>query len=179
MEGWIFSTQEDWDLCSHLVFLYLFGARPNEALLMTVQDIWIEDGFYWARIPTLKTKKQKLRPRTLKVRIQGTPYLDQLAHQVLRLKAYDKKKGEDVALMYPTKLWHYSFSYYYAKMKGLSHELSAYRFRHNKAYRMAEDKATAEEMRDWMGWADLRPASWYIRASGRLAQSYAERAKVV
>ncbi len=179
MEAWVYEAQEDWDLCAHLVFLYHFGARPAEPLLMTVQDIWREDGFLWARIPTLKSKRQTLRPRTLKVRIEGTPYLAELAHQVARLKAYDKQRGEEFVKLFPSRVFSYKYDYYYAKMKGLSHELSGNRFRHNRAFRMAQDKATAEELRDWFGWADVRPAGWYIRASGRLAQSYAERARVI
>lgn len=178
MDTWLLETSNGY-LQSYLVFCYLFGPRPAEIEKgFTLNDVWLqeEDGseYLYAKIPTKKNKK--LKSRVLKLRTSNTPFIKIFLAHIKASLNWCNKHHIDPATR---SVFRYKQKYYYNRMRELSPALSGYRFRHNRAYRMAQDGATEQQLRDWFGWVDTRPAGWYIRASGRLAQQYGERAHVI
>lgn len=182
------------DLASMISLLYLFGMRPSEAMYIYGYDVWhqttmpIQQGRvnysfdwekgeeYWlfCKIPTHKNKKGAPH-RTLKARAEGV-FVETVLEYVKARREQLLERDRDLAR---ARLWPFSRSTYYNVFKKVDPDSSPYLCRHTRAFRMAEAGATSEELRDWFGWADTRPAAWYIQASGRLAQGLAERVRIV
>lgn len=181
------------DLASMISLLYLFGMRPSEAMYMYGYDVWLQtamvmgarDGvttisekldpaWLFCKIPTHKNKKGAPH-RTLKVRSEGV-FVECVLDYVKARREQLLERDRDLAR---ARLWPFSRSTYYNVFKTVDPDSSPYLCRHTRAFRMAEAGATSEELRDWFGWADTRPAAWYIQASGRLAQGLAERVRIV
>lgn len=171
----------DLDLASMISLLYMYGMRPSEAMYMHGYDVWVqkplkEEDPCWlfVKVPTHKNKKGAPH-RTLKVRAEGL-FVETVLEYVGARRDLLHERGRDIAR---GRLWPYSRSTYYNVFKKVDPDSSPYLCRHTRAFRMAEGGATSEELRDWFGWADTRPAAWYIQASGRLAQGLAERVPIV
>lgn len=65
------------------------------------------------------------------------------------------------------QVWH--------RIKKLNEMCYPHLFRHSRLHYLAMQGATGPVLRDWAGWADLRPASKYVAVTGELAKKYADK----
>ena len=155
-------------LKSLVVFLYLIGPRISEALMMKRKDFWIEGDQLVTRIYVLK-KRSKAK----------TAYEDN-AH-VLHL-SLNSPFLKEVLLPYieaiaepEARVWRHSRQWSWACLKKANPKISPHIFRHDRLTKLALAGADAFTIQDWAGWADVRPASSYVHASGQLAAKFADK----
>lgn len=65
------------------------------------------------------------------------------------------------------KVWH--------RVHKVNPDCSPYLFRHSRLHSLAMQGATGPVLRDWAGWADLRPAANYLSVTGELAKKFADK----
>lgn len=181
MSGYLRELPQNPEMSSHLAFLYLYGARRGEPLTMTLDNFWEDQTHLWCKVPTLKTKGQPWRNLKLP---KTAPFMTYLRQYLGGLRTWMKHRVpedlQDLAIKTERYMpWPHSYGWYYSKMKELDQDISAYAFRHTRAFRMAEAGATVMELVDWFGWSSPKPAMWYISASGVLAQGLADRIQVI
>lgn len=154
-----------------ICLLYLYGMRISEALRLKPSDFRVEYHKWLACRVELAKKRKASGPvdptHVLRVNFKK----ESLSPFILPLVKYvaDRKQR------FPREpLWTFDRTTLWKKLKELNPNCSPHFFRHNRLYKLAEKGATAAVLRDWAGWADLRPASNYIEASGQLARKYAD-----
>jgi site-specific recombinase XerD len=146
-----------------LVFLYLFGARVSEALKLKRENFWVEGKYLAVEIPLSKKRKNKgptIPTHILRVNI-NSPFMEIL------LKFLENKEMNE-------KLWSFSRIKVWRTIKKFLSNCSPHFFRHSRLRKLAEKGATELHLMDWAGWSDTRPASEYIKLSGRFARQFAD-----
>jgi len=157
---------DEW-LKSLMACLYIFGMRISEALSLTAQSFWIEGSYLNVKIP-LKKKRKDTSPivpsHVLRVNVETTPFAK------LLLSHIQSKRPRE-------KLWPYHKGHVWRKIKQLNKNCSPHFFRHSRLFHLAEQGASESALQDWAGWADPRPASRYVKGTGRLASQYADKVR--
>lgn len=167
IERTIFLTKYPW-LKALIVFLFLYGCRVSEALNLERRKLRIEGRYIVAEIGVLKRRdKQKGPygnvPHQIHVSVKSP-----LAEQYL-IPYLSTVTNPDA------KLFPVSRQLVWLRLKEANPELSPHVFRHDRLMKLALRGATEAELMDWAGWTDARPASNYIRATGRLAKNLADK----
>ena len=148
-----------------IAFLYVFGCRVSELLALRRSHFRWDNEYLHVSIPILKQR-----------RTQG-PY-SSTRHE-LRVKR-DTPFVNDILIPYVEKfepdkmLWPTTRQRVWRKMKKLNKNLSPHVLRHDRLMKLALKGATVPQLMDWAGWSDPRPASAYIRQTGRLASQLSD-----
>ena len=142
-------------------FLYLYGCRITEALNLHNYNITITDSHIISRIGVLKRRGHsggpyESMPHLLSVRLDA-PFVQEY------LLPYQKQLGKD------SKVFPFSRQLAWLRIKKVNPLYSPHVFRHDRIMKLALKGASEAELMDWAGWTDIRPASNYVRATGRLA----------
>lgn len=155
-------------------FLFLYGCRISEALKVKPSDFKLEYRKWLAvRIPLSKKKKTTtpvepshvLRVNYKKASLK--PFIEVLVSYII-----ERKQHAPI-----TPLWVRDRTTVWMRIKALNKNCSPHFFRHSRLWHLANEGVTAPVLRDWAGWADLRPASAYIQATGQLARKAADKIK--
>jgi integrase len=158
-----------WEWLKALIaFLYLYGCRITEALNLRKRNLTMENGYIIAEIGVLKRRdKQKgpyeNMPHLIHISIKA-PFVE----KVLIPYLYTKTESD-------MKLFPYSRQLVWFRLKELNQLVCPHVFRHDRLMKLALKGATEAALMDWAGWSDSRPASTYIRATGRLAAQMADK----
>lgn len=162
----IILTKYPW-LKALITFLYLYGCRITEALNLSGQDVWQEGNYIIAKIGVLKRRDKTKGP------YENLPHLIHISIDAPLAKEYllpylNQTKKQ-------TKLFPVSRQLVWLRLKELNQQISPHVFRHDRLMKLALKGASEAELMDWAGWTDSRPASNYIRATGRLAMNLANK----
>ena len=151
-----------------IVFLFLYGCRITEALNLQTSDVWIENEYIVAKIGVLKRRNQKSGP------YENLPHLVHININAplakLHLLPYLISTKNTQARLFPV-----SRQLAWIRIKEVNQQISPHVFRHDRLMKLAIKGASEAELMDWAGWTDSRPASSYIRATGRLAMNLADK----
>lgn len=153
---------------SLIVFLYLVGPRITEAVKIKRKDIWVEDGRMVVRIYALK-KRAKLQTayatnaHLLHISLNA-PFLQEV------LLPYIERITDPEA-----RVWRYSRQWAWVQLKKANPKISPHIFRHDRLTKLALLGADPFTIQDWAGWSDVRPASYYVHATGNLAAKFADK----
>lgn len=151
-----------------IAFLYLVGCRITEALNLKRRNLWVDGNYLIAQIGVLKKKETQkgpydITPHLIHINVNAPfvktiilPYLETITDREERLFPYTRQLA-----------WY--------RMKQLDPFISPHVFRHDRLMKLALKGGTEAQLTDWAGWADSRPASYYIRATGRLAAELADK----
>ena len=165
VETWLSLDEPRW-VKALLIFLYLYGVRIGEALMIKREDLYELDEYLYLMPPeTALLKNQDPYPRHLPLSIKapGMSYL--------------RKYQEDLEpqdLLFP-----YSDSYCWKRIHRVDPELSAHVFRHNRLTEFFLQDATEVEVQVWAGHSDTRQASNYRHRSGILSEKLGKKTKVL
>ena len=161
-------TTLEW-LQALISLLYLFGCRITEATQLKGSDVWIENHDLCAKIGVLK-RREKAKgpygnlPHILRVQLsKENEVFWNLIH------SYVEKNKES------QRLFPYTRQLVWLRLKEINKMISPHVFRHDRLMKLALKGASESVLQDWAGWTDTRPASAYIRATGRLAAQYKDK----
>lgn len=164
IEEVIKKAEEEW-LKAIIATLYLYGCRISEALKLKRKDVWFDGNFLYLSIPLLKKRRRKAmvyeERHVLKI-YKNAPFIDVI------LK-YIKDKDPEFLLFPYTRQW------VWKKIKKLKKNLSPHIFRHDRLTKLAMLGASEYVLVDWAGWSDSRPAQAYVRKTGRMAATFADK----
>jgi integrase len=165
-------ASEDW-FKALLSCLYLYGLRISEALDLKPADFKTEYKKHLA-VTVRLSKKRKMHsspvvPQHI-VRVSYKkpslqPFIFPLVQYIV---ARSKTHPAD-------KLWSCDRVTVWHKIKALNQKCSSHLFRHSRLHQLAEQGASGLVLKDFAGWADLRPASNYVATTGDLAKKYSDK----
>lgn len=158
--------------------LYLTGARISEVLALQVKNfIFRSNGDIELTINTLKTERKTKKPyqetRRVVFRI-NTPFLSILVNYVLKIK--DAFKYLNTIEMQEKKLFKSMYGTDFKRIdawkviKRLNKNISPHAFRHSRCQKLADNGATAVQIKAWTGHKKLDMISQYIENSSRLTE---------
>lgn len=155
VEAMIRRADKPW-LKAMVAFLYLFGCRCSEALMLKKEDLWVEGGVVFAKIPILKRRASNgpyERPmHILRVKADA-PFVNVVLEHWSGLK--------DGQRLFPHSRW-----WTWKKIKDLNPNMSPHVFRHDRLTKIALKRPDPYLLKEWAGWSDTRPAEHYVEAVG-------------
>ncbi|MEM3484845.1 MAG: site-specific integrase [Candidatus Methanomethyliaceae archaeon] len=155
VERMIRQADKPW-LKAIIAFLYLFGCRCSEALLVKKEDLWVENDTIHVKIPILKRKDTNgpyERPlHILRVK-QDAPFADVVLD-------YWRSVPEGKRLFPHSRWWTWK------QIKKLNPNMSPHVFRHDRLTKIALKRPDPYLLKEWAGWSDTRPAEHYVEAAG-------------
>lgn len=160
-------TKYQW-LKALITFLFTYGCRITEALNLKRSDVWLEDTYIIAQIGVLKRRDKKQGPYENLPHLIHASINTPLVKENLLPYLLEQKSSD-------AKLFPISRQLVWLRLKEVNKKLSPHVFRHDRLMKLALKGATEAELMDWAGWTDSRPASNYIRATGRLAMNLADK----
>lgn len=160
------ATPKPW-LKGLAAFLYLYGCRVSEALNLTPNDVFIEGKYLIARIGVLKRRKKTNAPYADISHLIHVPLTAPFVKEYLL--PYLASRGNQALL------FNVSRQAVWESLKELNPNISPHIFRHDRLMKLALKGASESELKDFAGWTDTRPASNYIRSTGRLALNLANK----
>lgn len=147
-----------------IAFLFIFGCRKGEALMIRKGNLWTEKGYLWALMPVLKRREAYTHRLKINIRNPFVPYI--LRHWATlgaNSFMFPGYKGRPISLRHVNRI-----------LKKYDESLYPHLFRHTRATLMAEKGMTESEMQTWFGWKDGRQASVYIKQSVKLIERIAD-----
>jgi site-specific recombinase XerD len=153
-----------------LAMLIGYGKRVSEVLALDRSDLHVsEDGFIVVRFKILKS-----RPKSgiMKIRTKRLSLDHWCARPIIQYVQYI----EDGYLL-PSygKTGHITRQMARHWLKALDKDVWPHLFRHSLATMMAENGATAFELKAYFDWDDIRTAQRYVLETEALSEKWAER----
>ncbi|MCD6360244.1 MAG: tyrosine-type recombinase/integrase [Armatimonadetes bacterium] len=153
-----------------IAFLYLFGVRITEALMLRRGDFSISGGKLVVRLRLLK-KRKKSGPfadfHILRVSLEA-PFIQHILYYLRGMepdqRVWPLAENKNYARW---KAWN--------EIKRLNRKCTPHIFRHSRLTKLALKGADAPVLMDWAGWSDPRPAGRYLHMSGSLAEKFADK----
>jgi len=155
IEKMIRRAGEPW-LKALIAFLYLYGCRCSEALMLKKEDVWVDGSVIHARIPLLKRRRADgpyERPTHILRVHSSAPFADVFLEHWGRLSPNER--------VFPHSRW-----WAWKKIKELNPCVSPHVFRHDRLTKIAMKRPDPYLLKDWAGWSDTRPAEYYVEAVG-------------
>ncbi|MDI9644241.1 MAG: site-specific integrase [Candidatus Verstraetearchaeota archaeon] len=147
-------------------FLYLFGCRVSEALLLTPEHFKITKAKIMVTIPILK-KRDTSGPyqnvHTLSVS-RKAPFAELVVEWVEKHQADPKQR-----------LWRRTRVRTWQVIKEANRNLSPHVFRHDRLSKLAMAEAPDVVLMRWAGWSDTRPAARYIHLRPEGLSKFADK----
>jgi len=169
MEETLAKTNKLW-LKALVSFLYVFGVRISEALRLKKEDFVVEGDKLVVTVPLLKkrTSGPFTNPTHILKADLNTPFVNYIVEWINQ-----RQPGE---FMWPLgRTWASVRKKAWMYIKELNPNVSPHIFRHTRLTKLALRGATGPDLMDWAGWSDLRPATKYLHAAGKLAEKFSDK----
>ena len=159
-----------------VAILYLVGCRITEALNLRRRNVWLDGNNLVVEIGVLKRKDNANGPYA------NMPHMIHVSTKApfvadLILPFMSKVSNRESYLFQSPRdpLKHRSRQIAWLSLHKAMKDISPHVFRHDRLMKLAMRGASEAQLMDWAGWTDARPASNYIRVTGRLAAELSEK----
>lgn len=151
---------EPWLQC-YIGLLWAFGKRCSEVVNLKTRDVWIQEGYLYARFYVGKKRKLKDRPfiKTITLQHPAIPYI---------LPHWQNQKEERLFPHMTRQL----VLYYLKKTNPNSY---SHLFRHSLATEMSERSYTVQQLTAWFDWENPREAMIYVMRGPALTKELSNR----
>ena len=151
-----------------IAFLFGYGKRISEVIELTRFDVYIADQYIETTFKILKRKPESGILPVFSKRLSSEHYLAPFI--------VDYVEQFEEGYLFPGRSeGHISRMTAYRWLKKISDDLWPHLFRHSLATLMAENGATAYELKSFFDWKDIRTATRYVEDTQGLSYKWVDR----
>lgn len=168
-----------------IAILWLTGKRISEVVCLRISDVRIRGNYLTITFSVLKKRGKRTKrdgtftidnrppPRRTKRITLDNPYSMYVTNWWDSIKDRETfmfpRPQTKMRYIYPKYVWDV------IQMLGLEQPVSCHLFRHTLATQMAEDGATAWELKSWFDWENISTADEYVSSAGMSTKRLSDR----